>query len=224
MDDGIDDETLSMITSRRVSVQIGQKFGDWTVVAPTTPQNRRACIVVCVCGTKKAVRRDTLLNGTSQRCRQCATDRHRKRRGSDAPHWKGEDIGYEGVHVRLAKHLGTPDGPCAHCGTTDPDTLYQWAYDHLDPDERIDPIRGPYSIHEEHYTRMCTSCHRKLDTGTRGEKNFNSVLTADIVLECRLRRAAGESYNALAREFGVWPGTMRNAIIGRTWAWLEEAA
>jgi hypothetical protein len=43
-------------------------------------------------------------------------------------------------------------------------------------------------------------------------------LTPEIVLICRARRAAsGDSYTAMAREYGVHKAVMRDAVVGRTW-------
>lgn len=52
----------------------------------------------------------------------------------------------------------------------------------------------------------------------RGSEIWLAKLTEDIVRECRIRNAAGESSNSLAREFGVASDTMSRAIRGRTWA------
>lgn len=51
----------------------------------------------------------------------------------------------------------------------------------------------------------------------QGERNHNAKLTAAIVLEARARKAAGESMHALAKEFGVSPQALRDAVIGKTW-------
>jgi len=50
-----------------------------------------------------------------------------------------------------------------------------------------------------------------------GSQHHNAKLTEVIVLECRRRNAGGESRRALAREFGVNPSTLGDAIVGATW-------
>lgn len=51
-----------------------------------------------------------------------------------------------------------------------------------------------------------------------GEKNKNSVLTADIVKEARKRFASGQrNYAALARRYNVSRPTITRAIRGETW-------
>lgn len=54
----------------------------------------------------------------------------------------------------------------------------------------------------------------------RGEDLPSAVLTEAVVRQCRQRSQEGERVTALAREFGVNPATMRDAVRGRTWAWL----
>lgn len=65
-------------------------------------------------------------------------------------------------------------------------------------------------------------------TDLRGEAIPWSKLTEAVVRECRRRHAVGEVQRALAREFGVNPATLHNAIVGKTWAHVamdnEEAA
>jgi len=60
-------------------------------------------------------------------------------------------------------------------------------------------------------------------TSNRGERQWQSKLTAEIVTECRRRYAVGETQRALAAEFGVTGPTMSNAVTGETWTWLPDA-
>ncbi len=54
-----------------------------------------------------------------------------------------------------------------------------------------------------------------------GERGGCVKLTDEIVLECRARMVAGgETYTALAAEFGIGICAMRAAIIGKTWKHL----
>jgi hypothetical protein len=56
--------------------------------------------------------------------------------------------------------------------------------------------------------------------GQQGAAHHGAKLTAEIVLECRRRFAAGENSYALAGEFGVTQPTMHAAISGKTWKHL----
>lgn len=60
-----------------------------------------------------------------------------------------------------------------------------------------------------------------LRPGLRGEGSGMAILTEKIVIDCRRRHKNGEGYSALAREFGVNPTTMRDAIIGKNWGYLK---
>lgn len=60
-------------------------------------------------------------------------------------------------------------------------------------------------------------------TALRGETHGGAKLTEAIVLECRRRRAAGESQTSLAAEFGVGVACMSFAVRGITWSWLPGA-
>ena len=55
-----------------------------------------------------------------------------------------------------------------------------------------------------------------------GERHGNAKLTVAAVIECRERRAAGERLIDLAREFGVSPSGLCQAVKGTTWRLLVD--
>jgi hypothetical protein len=58
-------------------------------------------------------------------------------------------------------------------------------------------------------------------TSNRGERQWTSKLTADLVLELRRRRAeAGWDCLAEAKRLGMNRKSIEEAIQGKTWAWL----
>lgn len=83
--------------------------------------------------------------------------------------WQHDEIGYTAAHDRVkAKRGSASDHPCADCGKP----AVQWAYDHKDSDERVepdDPKSKPYSVKPEHYRPLCIECHWRVDhpTGRR---------------------------------------------------------
>lgn len=82
----------------------------------------------------------------------------RKFRGRDEtshPRWKGDSVGYYGVHDWLTKHFGQPIG-CEECGLDDPERKYHWAN-----------LSGLYLRLRSDYKRMCVPCHRKYDYAAR---------------------------------------------------------
>lgn len=47
-------------------------------------------------------------------------------------------------------------------------------------------------------------------------------LTAQGVTDARERYRRGETFSALARDYGVGPATMASAIVGRTFKWVPD--
>lgn len=66
------------------------------------------------------------------------------------PSWKGEDVGYHGIHKWVARKLGAPK-ECSHCGSTSK-RKYEWA-----------SIGHTYERDISKWIRLCTECHRKFD-------------------------------------------------------------
>jgi len=65
--------------------------------------------------------------------------------GENNPSWKGDDVGYHGIHKRLhKKRLNI----CRNCGK---EGKTEWAN-----------ISGEYKS-EEDFVELCISCHRKMD-------------------------------------------------------------
>lgn len=56
----------------------------------------------------------------------------------------------------------------------------------------------------------------------RGERVNSAKLTPARIEEARRRYASGETQIALAREFGVTAQTVRRALQGKTWKWLNR--
>lgn len=74
--------------------------------------------------------------------------------------WAGDDVGYSGAHDRVDRIKGKVSmHSCSVCQRRATD----WAYDHLDPDARFDPVHGPYSANPGHYWPLCRSCHVRFD-------------------------------------------------------------
>lgn len=91
--------------------------------------------------------------------------------GENNPKWRGDDVEYAALHDRIKKARGNaPDHPCDHCGSN----AEEWAYDHLDPNERRNSIgrdKCPYSLDPAHYIPLCVGCHRRFDLGGKKKKS-----------------------------------------------------
>lgn len=70
--------------------------------------------------------------------------------------WKGDKVGYRGLHLWVSKHLGKPR-TCVQCGIS---TLgarqYHWAN-----------ISGQYKRDLNDWQRMCVKCHIQYDKITK---------------------------------------------------------
>jgi hypothetical protein len=78
--------------------------------------------------------------------------------GSAHPQWKGDEVGYDAVHVRLKQTLPRV---CAVCGETA--GRLEVALLHTAQDLRTHKS-GPYSVTASDYVRMCVRCHRRYDS------------------------------------------------------------
>jgi hypothetical protein len=96
--------------------------------------------------------------------------------GSAGPTWKGDDISYAAAHYRVRRLRGrAADHPCGRCDNLAVD----WAYDHLDPNERRQQDRRdaniPYSLDPYHYLALCRSCHTTLDHQQESPSGYSSA-------------------------------------------------
>lgn len=69
-----------------------------------------------------------------------------------ANHWKGDDVGYSGLHTWVQRTLGKPD-TCEHCKTSGlKGREIHWANK-----------SGNYKRDKEDWLRLCASCHLTYD-------------------------------------------------------------
>lgn len=69
--------------------------------------------------------------------------------GDKHPNWKGDAVGYKGLHTWITDNWGRPS-LCEQCGTTK-SKKFQWAN------------LGIYNRERKNWKRMCASCHHKFD-------------------------------------------------------------
>lgn len=74
------------------------------------------------------------------------------RKGENSPHWKGENVKYQGLHVWVRKQLGNPT-KCEYCGIDGLTGLnIHWANK-----------SGNYKRELSDWIRLCRKCHAKYD-------------------------------------------------------------
>lgn len=150
----------------------GLKFGRLTVVSfiETRGKSKHSYwLCKCECGNTKEVRGSHLLDGNVISCKcynkevssiflkkYATSDKHK---GSGNPMWKGDRVGYMGIHTWLRDKF--IKGPCNHCGTLEKSR--DWAL-----------IKGKKHMRrKENYIPLCKSCHLKYDyTEERKTKIF----------------------------------------------------
>lgn len=71
-------------------------------------------------------------------------------KGEDNPAWKGEKVGYWGIHVWVYNNYGKPK-KCEDCGS-EKEKKYEWA-----------SVEHKYLRDRSNWKRLCTKCHRKMD-------------------------------------------------------------
>ncbi len=85
----------------------------------------------------------------------------RNQKGQCNNSWKGDNAGYQALHLRLTALFGKPK-ICAICGNTSA-KWYDWAN-----------LTGKYADISD-YKRMCRSCHRKYDNNRRRKEVVPNV-------------------------------------------------
>ena len=128
---------------------------------------------------------------------------------------------YNEGHVGFRNYGGRGIAVCEQWH--DPAAYVSWIEQNLGPRpaactmDRIDNDRG-YEPGNMRWAAGSTQA-RNQRTGVRphGSAKPQAALTEDIVRECRIRWAAGETQQDLAAEYGVSKPTMHKAIMGKTW-------
>lgn len=223
----------------RRSVIPGERYGKLAVVCEIPGIGKRRVECVCDCGTVKTMLLGNLVPGTTGSC-GCVGSAKTIARNKSAEHralitkhglWQHPLLGtwrgmmarcYDPKHHAFKNYGGRGITVCD--SWHDPRTFVAWIEQNLGsrpegmtldrwPDN--DSGYGPGNVRWA--TRSQQGQNRRPDTGMKGSATPASVLTEDIVRECRVRCAAGETQLDLATEFRVSKPTMHKAIVGKTW-------
>lgn len=91
--------------------------------------------------------------------RQIRAERFRKivsgKQGEKSPSWKGDDVGYAGVHAWLWRHFEKPEF-CDNCHS---DRFIDWSN-----------ISGEYKRDRSDWQALCRGCHMEYDLKILGVK------------------------------------------------------
>lgn len=83
--------------------------------------------------------------------------------GENHPMWKGDNVGYQGVHIWIRKQLGSAFWCYVCMSVDDPKTKYGYAN-----------ISREYKRELTDWIPLCAKCHREYDKGNKQEK-FNII-------------------------------------------------
>lgn len=131
------------------------KCGKEYDVYPSQFKNRQSCSISC--GKKGQAPWNKGLDGY-----RSGSSHHwfgRDVSKEKSPTWKGDEVGYRGLHIWVQNELGTPE-QCEHCPATGTGHSMHWAN-----------ISGNYLREKDDWKRLCPKCHRSFDKG----KNYKSI-------------------------------------------------
>lgn len=126
--------------------------------------------------------------------------------GTDHYAWKGNEAGYQAMHVRILRARGKAD----HCEWREQagckSRAYEWAH-----------VHGTGQGNPQNYISLCKTCHASYDEQV-GSAHANAKVTDEQVRAIRERYAAGGiSQQALGALFGVHQGTISKIVLGKTY-------
>jgi len=120
-------------------------------------RHHAAWVCECVCGKRIICSSDNLSNGHTRSCGCLKKDAYWNRTsfiiktGPKNSAWKGDDVGYTGLHLWIYRQLGKAK-TCIRCGKSGTGKQIQWAN-----------ISGEYKRDVSDFEPLCASCHKKQD-------------------------------------------------------------
>jgi len=90
----------------------------------------------------------------------------RDQRGPANHMWKGDEAGYQALHLRVQAERGTPS-ECSRCDATE--GRFEWAN-----------LTGNYEDIND-YARMCVPCHRRFDAARRATTGRRTSPTREVM-------------------------------------------
>ena len=84
--------------------------------------------------------------------------------GEFSPNWRGDMVGYRGIHSWIEKTFGKPNR-CEECKNKG-DWRYEWSN-----------LSGKYKRQRSDWERLCVYCHRIKDFKKAKERKQNGIFT-----------------------------------------------
>lgn len=181
--------------SRRASAETRQRMSDAQRGRKRTPEQRRRMSEAQRGKVLSAEHRAAIAAGTKG---HRVSDEARQKMSSALQargDWRGDDVGYAGLHARLKKLL---PAECAHCGATenlDVALRHEAPWAILKVDHEL-----AYSLRAEDYLRLCRPCHLAYDLPRR------TWLRQRVEFCSRIRDIGSRSLSAAAAMAGPAAG------------------
>lgn len=143
------------------------------------------------CGKSISVKQSIHDAGHGKFCSKSCGRKTKRREFSQ--HWKGESVGYYGIHAWIKNNYGKAN-KCEHCKKTDA-KKYEWANKN-----------HKYNRDISEWIQLCTRCHRFFDGQSRGVLKLNSkyeilneYLSVNHAAESNGLKSAGSLANAIRK-------------------------
>ena len=209
-----DTQTLAQGEIKRVNV--GDRFGRLTVVGKTGgPKNT---LVLCDCGTAKAVYASNLRRGRTTSCGCLHRDQLAQ---ANRTHGRSQSREYSSWMMMKQRCSNPNFESFRNYGAKGISVCQEW----FDSFEQFFTDMGPRPANtslDRFPDRAGNYCATNCRWATRAEQRQNSdstTLTAETV---RLIRASGKNCNQLANALRVEPSCVYRAKAGKTWANISE--
>lgn len=119
-------------------------------------------------------------------------------RGAPKGEYRIADPSYETLHARLNyAHGRASQQVCEDCG----EQAQEWAYDHSDAEEKVDPKGRAYSLDLARYRPLCVRCHRQEDSVLRGCQKAGHPWTPESTYYYKGQRMCRTCRTEYAREW-----------------------
>ena len=102
---------------------------------------------------------------------------HKPLTGSETKQWKGDEVGYSGVHHWLTREYGSPS-QCEHCGKVGEKSGRAWTIQWANR-------TGSYKRDLGDWLKLCRDCHRKYDK--ENKTNMSNKIKNQAEQEIRVR-------------------------------------
>ena len=132
---------------------VGQRFGRLLILRfHHSNKTSYYWLFRCDCGTERLTTSKCVKSGEAKSCGCLRNEKTKERKGDKSPTWRGDKVGYGGIHIWVKKFLGSPT-KCEHCNK---DGLTRFQIHWVNKSHE-------YKRDLTDWLRLCASCHKIYD-------------------------------------------------------------